>query len=503
MPGWARTALILLVAIAVVAVGLVVYQQGRVDEARNDAERLRARLRERAAEPEEGPASSPLEDLFGGLGDPPGDASGDLFGDLLGGSSAELTECLAGAAPATDPDALLGGLFGDPETLRRVPGRVEIKRISRQVEDVRNLTFRRPVDATFLPPDRLGARAARLFLEDYPRSTAEVEGRMLSALGAIPHGTDLRALMHDLLKSQVAGFYVPESKKLFVPGNASAPLDALEKTIVAHELEHAVADQRLDIDLEETPDPAEMDESIARLAVIEGDATLTMQTYSLANIPVFEQLSMLGDPAIVASQAALEGVPHYIVAQLEFPYLAGLEFVCDLHSKGGWKAVDRAYSAPPETTAEVLWPERYRSGDGDVEVADPAGPGAGWNEELAASLGAANLVWLFEAPGADESRALADPEQRAQAWAGGEIRVWSRDADTAVAVGLRGRGSSLCGSMKEWYESSFDDDRSVATSGAEKLAVGGDRQAAVLECRGTGVRLAIAPVLGTARAIFR
>jgi hypothetical protein len=46
-----------------------------------------------------------------------------------------------------------------------------------------------------------------------------------------------------------------------------------------------VSDQRLGIPLPDDPSPSKIDESIAMLAVIEGDATLTMQRYTISEIP--------------------------------------------------------------------------------------------------------------------------------------------------------------------------------------------------------------------------
>jgi hypothetical protein len=149
---------------------------------------------------------------------------------------------------------------------------------------------------------------------------------MLEALGAIPFDSNLRAVTKDLLESQVAGFYVPMTNELFVPGDPDEPMSAVERTIIAHELEHAVSDQRLGIPLPDDPSPSKIDESIATLSVVEGDATLTMQRYTISEIPVFEQLSLLNDASLAKSEKALEDVPHYLQQQLTFPYLSGLEY---------------------------------------------------------------------------------------------------------------------------------------------------------------------------------
>jgi hypothetical protein len=371
--------------------------------------------------------------------------------------------------------------------------RREIDRIARAVESIRRLRFEHDVDVAFLAPDQVARRAARLTLKDYPPRTARVEGRMLEALGAIPRGTDLRRIVSELIESQVAGFYVPEKEDLVVPGLPEAPLGAFDRTILAHELEHAVADQNLDLPLDD-PDPEAMDANQAVLAVVEGDATLTMQQYAVAAISSFEQLGLLSDPRLAESQQALTDVPHYLVAQLSFPYETGLTFVCDLYARGGWKAVNRAYRDLPRSTAQVMFPERYGTRERPVELRAPKPP-AGFEAVLRTTFGAANLKWLFEAPGGDTAKSIEDPLSSAAAWAGGEIHVFSRAEATALSLHLAGRDRSgdLCASVWKWYDASFSDDSIGRPRADGTITFRGGSQTAVLACKDERVRLGIGP----------
>jgi hypothetical protein len=531
MSSWRiRIAIALLAIIAVAASALAVTQLAWLNEAEHDNEQLQedlAATKERVDELEDAAASAEdqnagdsstgdvggLEDLFGGE-----EGLGDLFS---GSGAADLLRCLSPAEGGTEdalggllesiaegeqpnPDKALEGLFGGlaPSEGSDRPGRAEIAAISRAVEKIRKLRFKQRVDATFLAPDELAERATRLFLRDYPPADAEDEQRLLVALGAIPPGTDLRQLTKRLLETQVAGFYVPKTSRLFVPGAPNKPLSATEKSIVAHELEHAVADQRLEIPLPHQPDPREIDANLATLAVIEGDASLTMQRYTLAYIPVFEQLSMLNDPAYAQAQAALEDIPHYLVEQLSFPYIDGLEFTCHLYSNGGWNAVNRAYDNPPDTTAQVLFPDRYRKHERPVDPGDPKTPPGDWTPAFSGTFGAANLMWLFEAPGGDESLALSDPRRRVATWAGGEVHVWSRGADSAVALRVAERpgADGLCDSIKEWYDLAFDDDDDTTTT-RDELSFDGPVQDALVRCSEDEVQVGMGPDLTTARSL--
>jgi hypothetical protein len=147
--------------------------------------------------------------------------------------------------------------------------------------------------------------------------------------------------------------------------------------------------------------------------------------------------------------------PYYIEASEAFPYLEGERFVCALFRNGGWAAVDRAYRRPPTTTAQILFPERYLAGEGEVDAPPPASPGPGWTRIDHTSVGASDLLFLFEAPENVRSRALAGARQRAAAWAGGEAAVWKRGRRARLGFTLverPGAAPRLCDSMRAWAE---------------------------------------------------
>src|SRR5918996_6076387 len=335
--------------------------------------------------------------------DPAGDLD-DLLGDLgsgsdLGGSNSELLECLTSGSGGGGLGDLFGGggegledLFGGGSPTKQQSPRKLVGSISKQVSKIRELRYDKPVDANFLTKAQLEKRVGELFLEDYSRRDADLEGRVLEALGAIPRQTDLFSTRKKVLEGQVAGFYVPETEELVVL--AEDQVGPLEQVTLAHELEHALADQALDLPLPERSDPESADSDLATLAVVEGDATLTMQRWSLAHLSLTDQLSMIsGSPQLQQSQEDLEAMPHVIQQQLSFPYLDGLGFACALERKGGWAAVNRAYDEPPASTDQVLFPERYDPDAEPIDPADPGNPGPGWRSSLTGSFGAAELKW--------------------------------------------------------------------------------------------------------------
>jgi hypothetical protein len=469
----------LVVAGVLVAVGVAVYQ---IFE-------LRTAVRELGGQGDQatpGDGQGDLDDLLG-----------DLLEDVLGGRGGGL-----GAGP--DLLACLGGQgFQEPGSAPPVRGGLpqQVRDLAGAVERIRGLEFRHPVDPKFLSSEQTARRVEDLFLADYSGEIAREETQLLTALGAVPAGIDLRETRAQALGSQVVGFYIPESGELVVQaeGNRLAPVD---RVILAHELTHAVTDQNLDFPLPLEPRPGREDRDLAALAVLEGDATLSMQRFALT-LPFQDQL-VLSDPSVTAeAQAGLQGVPHYLRRELAFPYEDGLSFVCRLFAAGGWDAVNLAYEEPPSTSAQVLFPERYAGGEEAVDPTDPGDPSGAWDLAGRHELGAANLLWLFEAPGGQTSRAIPHPLAAASAWAGGEVELWQRGQEAAVGMALAERPNqdALCDAVVAWYRAAFPDAQDAGAGAGETLAVDGPTQDAVVRCADDEIHVGIAPAMAVAGAL--
>jgi hypothetical protein len=440
-------------------------------------------------------ATSPLDDL---LGSDAGEALRDLLSEdaaglesLLGDGAQQLAGCVqqAGAPGTRDvPDA---------GTARQVG------LIADAVEELRSLRFEREPSPTFVDGDAIGDRVADRIREDYGADDADADSRLLAALGAVPAGTDLIELQSELLAGQVAGFYDPETGELVVRADpAEGSLAPSAQAVVAHELQHALADQAFELPVDTVEDVADGDAALAALSLIEGDATLTQQQFTVVGLSIDEQLGLTVDPDALAAQRQLDDVPHYVARSLEFPYVAGLRFACARYLDGGWQAVDAAYDDLPTTSAEILDPQRYPTPA--VDVRDPGDPGGDWQQRRATTIGAADLLWLFEAPGDVTSRALDAPRERALAWTGGELSLWTDGDAIAVGVALaQSADGPLCDALVTWYERAFPDATDAPTRRDERMIREQDGQTAVITCVDADVRLGIGPDLETARAVVR
>jgi hypothetical protein len=380
--------------------------------------------------------------------DPLGDLGnlGDL-GGLLGGDAAQLAQCFLG-----DVGGLIGG---DRLQLPDDSATAQYDAVVEWVQQDRELTFKKVPTPVFVDAAEMARRVRAEIEKEFTPAQAAQDQQLLEALGAVAPGTDLRDEFATFVGGQVAGYYDPQSGDMVILGNADEPLDTLELTTVAHELEHALADQALGIpNRADTTRAVGTDEQLAATALVEGDATFTMTQFQLATLDLGALGDLLGGSDLDAQAQALQDAPHFIAAQLLFPYTAGLGFTCALRDNGGWDAVDAAYDKPPSTTAQVMFPDRYAHRETAQPVPENASPGDGWRQVRTQSFGAAELQFLFEAPGNDTSQALSDPKDRAGAWAGGTVTQWRRGSTTQVAIALRDRMTGdaprLCGSMRAW-----------------------------------------------------
>jgi hypothetical protein len=326
--------------------------------------------------------------------------------------------------------AAIGVLAGEeenagPAARERAPA-ASVARVARGVERVRELSFDR------LPRVRqvtaTEARRAGLAELDrqVPRRRQRLEERLLRMLGLLPPGVRLRELLGTALAGEVAGYYIPRSDTLALVRDAGVE-GLLGEVALAHELTHALEDQRFGIE----PHGAAgflSDRAVAEAALVEGTATLVMVDYVAVSrglgrqLPeglrrrVLEELEGLALPSS-------SGLPRYVREGLVFPYAAGARFVSRIQGRGGWAAVDRAFGpGGPASTEQILHPHAYDAGERPVPVRL-----GGYRRELPAG---ARLVARGDIGEFDTAQLLHDANGRARSelaaagWGGSAFALW-------------------------------------------------------------------------------
>jgi hypothetical protein len=198
---------------------------------------------------------------------------------------------------------------------------------------------------------------------------------LYKGLGMLPLETDLREVYLTLLGSQVAGFYDTDTEIMnVIPTIGDDPGESLsltEQIIYVHEYTHALQDQHFNLDRLQSEELADQpDQSLALLALVEGDATAVMNLYTQAATAQnpFAALGLLIEGVQAGNLFLPEGIPTALVSELAFPYEDGLNFVVNVYEDGGWEAINAAYENPPTTTEQVLHPDKYLAGEGALNV---------------------------------------------------------------------------------------------------------------------------------------
>ncbi len=232
---------------------------------------------------------------------------------------------------------------------------------------------------------------------DEDKDTARIEQSaiVLEKFGLLPEHFALRPFLLKLLGEQVAGFYDSDTKTV----NLLDWVDAeTQKPVLAHELTHALQDQfqsargvALDKWENAGPDiPAKnvaqdrdqirYDETdTAREAVLEGQAMVAYFDWglegrgqTLRTLPDIPAPDMSDAAGKDASSPVLDSAPLVLRDSLLFPYSEGLMFEQHLlKDRGTQAAFADVLKRPPETTWEILHPERYEHGERPPLLAMP------------------------------------------------------------------------------------------------------------------------------------
>jgi hypothetical protein len=258
-------------------------------------------------------------------------------------------------------------------------------------EGIRGLRFVRPVEVGIEDGPTIAAHLVGELEEDDLRTAQVVFG----GLGLLPADLDVRALLLPLLAEQVGGYYDPEEDRLVLRDDLARNIEAAwggpddwaadaARTVLVHELVHALQDQQLDLGALIDADRA-YDADDAYRGLFEGDAMLAQighmeqQTTGvglpeLSRDPALMQLRLNSLVAWSAPSPALEAAPALLRVMFSAPYIHGLRFCAELYGRGGFAAIDAVHRAMPASTEQIMHPERYLRGELPVPIAIPPLP---------------------------------------------------------------------------------------------------------------------------------
>jgi hypothetical protein len=308
-----------------------------------------------------------------------------------------------------------------------------IARTLRRVEAARGIRSTKAIPGVLLERPALIARVKDHVTRELPPEAIRNEGLELQLFGFLPTQFDYEAAEYRLLQDQLAGYYEPSDGTMYMANDLG---DSEAGATLAHELVHALQDQRWNLADRSKYLPGEGDRSEAVSALAEGDATSAM----------FDVMIALNDPSSgrtaldirddVFAEQIREGMnegpgasaPHVMRTSLAAPYIYGMLFVHQLRRRGGWAEVNAAWDNAPTTSEQILHVDKWLSHEPAMKVPAPtfAALGPGWkssDEDTEGELGArlAFEEWMDPATAAEASAG----------W-GGDRGVLVRNGDRAA-----------------------------------------------------------------------
>lgn len=302
--------------------------------------------------------------------------------------------------------------------------------IERRMVEIRELPAAQGVTPQLVTSDEASRLLVGDFRSENPSTVLADQTQLYRSLGLLDAKTELGAVFERFLSTQVLGFYRSTDKNLYVVSDQA--FGPLQELTAAHEYTHALQDARYGLDKLRPSGHDEGDLALARLSLIEGDATLAMSQWALQDLTPDELSQLLAEAQDPAAQQALAESPPIVRETQTFPYSTGLAFIQRAWVQGGWAEVDRSWEEPPSTTEQIIHADKYAAAEKAIPVTLPAGVaealGPGWALALQDTHGElVTRIWLELNNSADDAASAA------AGWGGDRIGLY-RGPNGAWAV---------------------------------------------------------------------
>ena len=284
------------------------------------------------------------------------------------------------------------------------------------IEKERGLKFTTRPTVVVLDDAAFVARFRELVDEDAKKNKDvydDVTG-IFQAIGLLSRDMSYVDAQKLLGEGGVLGYYDQESKELRV---RSGQLTPFTRTVIVHELTHALDDQRFDLNRPQY-DSADDEIGFGFVALAEGNAKRVENAYRDSMSTADKASATAEELKLGASGAAVLAKLSVSLLQLEYaPYDLGERFVDAVLAKGGQAALDKVFADPPTTSEQVIDPAKYFAKENRREVAPPKADAAAFK------TGVFGQVALQMMLGSANSARVA--ETAASGWSGDWFVAWN------------------------------------------------------------------------------
>jgi hypothetical protein len=346
----------------------------------------------------------------------------------------------------------LAAAFADARAaLSQAEAQEAVAAVLPELAAIRGFPFVSAVPVTVIDDAQARAYALARFHRMTPESKIRADQAVYRLLGLVPADMDVVKTLLDVLEEQAGGFYDPATKSFYLLDDMPKAMTGL---LTAHEMTHALDDQRYDIDGRLTKLGDDDDASFGLSAVAEGSATIASAVYlaaaSASGTIAANDLAAVGDMEQIRTER-LNAMPPVMRRQLLGPYLLGVSFL--LRGRPGALAegfpqadVNAAWERPPRSSEQILHPEKYwdaakRDAPKRVAIPDPARTlGEGWTRAGSGILGELTIGSLVGAPAPDASAiglggsAGSWTNAAASGWGGDRFELWTNGSAGVVLL---------------------------------------------------------------------
>jgi hypothetical protein len=256
--------------------------------------------------------------------------------------------------------------------------------------------------------------------------------RLAVAGGMLPEGTDLASLAVSFTAATAGATYSPLDKQVLLV----ADKDGFRDTgLLTHEFVHALQDQHFDLLKMILARPFSFDREEATFALVEGDAVSVERRTGQPDAWARKSLEDVAREEDERFASYRKGIgaffPPLLTETFIFRYRDGLRFVETLRRARPAVNLDDVFRRPPQSSEQVLHPEKYLAGEAPREVE----PGVedftdeGWRLTATTPLGEIGVRGLLMA-----GVPLEEAKRAAAGWGGDRSFLFEREGHAPLFV---------------------------------------------------------------------
>ncbi len=298
-------------------------------------------------------------------------------------------------------------------------------RIEPRIREFRGLSADQPIVKTFASRQEIEKRLLELADELNPPGQIELDKKIFVKLGLVPRSFDLSEFLRRISLLSTVSLSDPETDTLYIAESLTGVTDEEIVVSLVVNLVHALQDQHFNLTPYTTKVPGNDDASIARLALVLGDALAVLVDYSLnsktltpGQVRDIERSFRSG----IESQLG-ENVTDALKQFNVFPAVSGFQFMGSFRKWNTWKDTTKLYSDVPRSTEQIMHPEKYIASRDDPTVVQPQSPpdvlSAPWKSISANVLGEFSLYLVLNRFIGKEKA-----EGAAQGWDGDRLELF-------------------------------------------------------------------------------